>query len=71
MTSPNNRTVESDVFCAVRAKDITRTTSHFRESPETADRVVGGWCEMAANLRELEPGSRGTSVVGSRYQATQ
>jgi hypothetical protein len=43
----------------------------LRESPDTAVRSVGGWCEMAASLREREPGSRGTSTVGRRYQAAQ
>jgi hypothetical protein len=41
------------------------------ESPETAVRRVGGWCEMAASLRGREPRSRGTSTVRSRYQAAQ
>jgi hypothetical protein len=43
----------------------------LRESPETAVRREGGWCEMAASLRGHEPGSRGTSTVGSRYQAAE
>jgi hypothetical protein len=34
-------------------------------------RQLGGWCEMAASLRGLEPGSRGTSAVGRRYQTEQ
>jgi hypothetical protein len=41
------------------------------ESLETAVVTVGGWCEMAASLREREPGSRGMSTVGRRYQAAQ
>jgi hypothetical protein len=43
----------------------------LRVSLETAVRRVGCWCEMAASLRGREPGSRGTSTVGSRYQAAQ
>jgi hypothetical protein len=43
----------------------------LRQSLETAVRRVGGWCEMAASLREIEPGSRRTSTVGRRYQAAQ
>jgi hypothetical protein len=35
---------------------------------ETAVRVVGSWCEMAASLRRRKFGSRGTSTVGRRYQ---
>jgi hypothetical protein len=41
------------------------------ESLETAIKRVGGWCEMAASLRGGESGSRGTSTVERRYQATQ
>jgi hypothetical protein len=41
----------------------------LRESLESAVRSVGGWCEMAASLRGREPGNRGTSTVGSHYQA--
>jgi hypothetical protein len=41
----------------------------LRERLETAVRRVGGWCEMAASLRGREPGGRGTSTVGRRYQA--
>jgi hypothetical protein len=41
----------------------------LRQSLETIVRRVGSWCEMAASLRGREPGSRGTSTVGSRYQA--
>jgi hypothetical protein len=43
----------------------------LRDSPETAVRRVGDWCEMAASLRGRELESRGTSAVESRYQATQ
>jgi hypothetical protein len=43
----------------------------LRQSPETEVRKVGGWCEIAASLRGREPGGRGTSTVGSRYQAAQ
>jgi hypothetical protein len=35
----------------------------LRVSLETAVRRVGGLCEMAASLREREPGSRGTSTI--------
>jgi hypothetical protein len=35
----------------------------LRESPETAVRTVGGWCEMAASLRGLEPGNRGVHCL--------
>jgi hypothetical protein len=31
---------------------------------------VWGWREMVASLQGLEPGSRGTSAVGSRYRST-
>jgi hypothetical protein len=41
------------------------------ESLETVARRVGGWSEMAASQRGPEPGSRGTSTVGRRYQAEQ
>jgi hypothetical protein len=47
----------------------TKDQLQLRESPETAVRIVGGWCEMVASLRGRDPGSRGTSTVGSRYQA--
>jgi hypothetical protein len=50
---------------------LTLITSQSRQSLETAVRRVRGWCEMAASLRGCEPGSRGTSIVGSRYQAAQ
>jgi hypothetical protein len=43
----------------------------LRESPETAVRRVGGWCEMAASLRGREPGRKGTSTVRRRYKAAQ
>jgi hypothetical protein len=43
----------------------------LRDSLETRVRRVGGWCEMAASLRGLEPGSRGTSTVGRCHQAAQ
>jgi hypothetical protein len=39
----------------------------LREGPETAVRRVGGWCEMAASLRECEHRSKGMSTVGRRY----
>jgi hypothetical protein len=41
------------------------------ESLELADRRVRGWCEMVVRLRGRERGSRGTSTIGIRYQATQ
>jgi hypothetical protein len=40
------------------------------ESPETTVRRAEGWCEDAS-LRGREPGRRGTSTVGRRYQAEQ
>jgi hypothetical protein len=40
----------------------------LRDSLETTVRRVG-CCKMAASLRGREPGSRETSIVGSRYQA--
>jgi hypothetical protein len=43
----------------------------LRVSLETAVRRVGGWCEMAASLREREPGCRVTSAVGRQYRAAQ
>jgi hypothetical protein len=43
----------------------------LQKSRKTAVRIVGGWCEMDASLRGREPGSTGTSTVGSRYQAAQ
>jgi hypothetical protein len=42
----------------------------LRDSLETADRRVGGFCEMTVSLRGRESGSGGTSNVGRRYQAT-
>jgi hypothetical protein len=41
------------------------------KSPETAVKKVGGWHKMAASLRGCDPRSRGTSAVGSCYQAAQ
>jgi myo-inositol catabolism protein IolC len=41
------------------------------ESLETAIRRVEGWREMATSLLGREPVSRGTSIVGRRYQAEQ
>jgi hypothetical protein len=43
----------------------------LRDSPETAVRRVGGWCEMAASLQVREPRSRGLSTAGRCYQAEQ
>jgi hypothetical protein len=43
----NNRTVGSDVFCAVSNRVRV-------ESLETAVRSVGGWCEMATSHRAEE-----------------
>jgi hypothetical protein len=43
----------------------------LRDSLEMAVITVGGWCEIAGSLRGREPDRRGTSTVGSRYQATQ
>jgi hypothetical protein len=34
-------------------------------------RRAGGLCEMAASLRGREPGNRGKSTAGKRYQAAQ
>jgi hypothetical protein len=47
-----------------------RASCHYG-SLEVALRRVGDWCEMAASLQGREAGSRGTSAVGSRYQAAQ
>jgi hypothetical protein len=42
------------------------------KSLETAIRRLGGWCEMVASLRGgPEPGSKGSSIAGKRYQAAQ
>jgi hypothetical protein len=41
------------------------------EIPEMILGRVGGWCEIAASLRGRERGSRGTYIVGGRYQAAQ
>jgi hypothetical protein len=45
------------------------SNSKLREFPHTAVRRIGSCSEMAASLRRHEPGSRGTSTVGNRYQA--
>jgi hypothetical protein len=45
--------------------------SQSEKNLETAVRRVGGWCEMATSLQGCEPGSRGTSTAGRRYQAVQ
>jgi hypothetical protein len=43
----------------------------LRDSPETAVKRIGIWCEMAASMRGHERGSIGTSTVGRCYQAAQ
>jgi hypothetical protein len=64
-------TVFSVRFVPRRYKEDQLLSPVRRESPETAVTRVGSWCEMAVSLRVREPGIRGTSTVGSRYQAAQ
>jgi hypothetical protein len=71
VTSNNGVTVGSGVFCSFVQRLYDEDQQPLRESPEAAVERVGGWCEMASSLRGREPGSRGTSAVGSRYQAAQ
>jgi hypothetical protein len=63
-------TIGSDVFVRPLPGLYNDDQLPVRDSHETAvgreDRR-----EMAASLRGREPGSRGTSAVGSRYQAEQ
>jgi hypothetical protein len=56
VTCNSGVTVESDVFCAIRAEDQLP----LQQSLETAVRRVGSWCEMAAILLGRELGSRET-----------
>jgi hypothetical protein len=57
----NRRTAGSGVFCAIRAEAIQRGAAAIT-SLEMVVRRAGDWCEMAASLRGLEPGNRGTST---------
>jgi hypothetical protein len=38
------------VFCAISAETIYQGAPAIGESLETAVRIVGGWCEMAASF---------------------
>jgi hypothetical protein len=67
VTHNNGVTVGSGVSCAVYDKDQLL----LQDSLETAVRRVGGWCEMAPSLQGREPGSRGSSTLGKRYQEEQ
>jgi hypothetical protein len=68
VTRNNGVTVGIGVFCA-RIYDENHLS--LRDCLETAGRRVGGWSEMVASLRGREPGRRGTSTLGSRYQTAQ
>jgi hypothetical protein len=62
-------TVESSVFCAVRADAVQWGSTALRESLETVGNRVGEWCEIAASLLGRVPGSKESSTVGRRYHS--
>jgi hypothetical protein len=61
------RIVESCVFCWVRPETISRGPSgQANQSWDGGIKSLGGWCEMAANLRGRGSEGRGISPVGRR-----
>jgi hypothetical protein len=63
VTRNNVVIIISGVFCEVRAELYKEDQMPLRGSHETAVRRVGDWSEMAASLRGIEPGSRGTYTI--------